>query len=805
MIKNYIKVVYRILVKNLSYSLINIFGLSVGIASCLLILGYIGYELSFDKFHKNASNIYRIASIQSNENRISEFASCPAPVGPTMKRDFPEVVDAVRFMPTVQRMFKYEDKSFFQSKVLYADQSIFNVFSFELVEGDPESALTVPFTMIITENAAKKYFGDDSPVGKVMVWDTRFQYTITGVVKNLPSNLHFDFEVLASFSTLIKYDARIGSSWTSWGFNTYLLLENNVNIESFENKIKDFNKEYLEPILEPQGIELTTYLQALTSIHLFSSLQNELGDNSGIKVIFVFLTIGIIILIIACINFINLTTARSAERMKEVGIRKVLGAERNKIARQFWSESFIFILFSTFLGIIIAIIVLPYFNNIAAREISFEYLNLRLLIPSIIGILIFVGILAVFYPAFMISAFKPINSLKGIYRKRSGSLIFHSVLIVFQFIISISLIIGTLLIFKQQKYLQNKELGFNKENLIVAAVHNDFLRTRLETFKDELLKIPGVESACGSSMVPGDAYLFNVGTYPEDYSRDNIFQMDNYLVDADYYKTLEILIVKGRSFLKGSINDISNSVMINETAANRLGWKDPVGKKIWFSPVDSSSTPLTVIGVYEDIHHSSLYSVIEPTIIQHTKIEGPISNRARRLSIRINQDNIQSTINNIKEKWTEFFPEHPFYYFFLKETFESYHNSEKKLGTIFRSFSILAIIIACMGLFGLASYMAEQRTKEIGIRKTLGSDTKSIILLLCNKFIKLILLANIISWPICYMLINIWLKNFSYAVKPGVSIFLFSGMISIILSIITVSYQTLKAARSNPIRTLRYE
>lgn len=805
MFNNYIKFVYRNLVKHLSYSLINIFGLSIGIASCILIMGYIGYELSYDSYHKNASNIYRIASIQSIDNRLSELATCPAPVGPTMKKDFPEVVDAVRFMPTVQRMFKFEDKQFFQSKVLYADQSIFNIFSFELVEGDPESALIVPFTMVITENAAKKYFGEDSPLGKIMVWDTRFEYTITGVVKDLPSNLHFDFEVLASFSTLIKYDARIGSSWTSWGFNTYLLLEKNTRKSSFENKIKDFNKQYLEPILDPQGIELQTYLQPLKSIHLHSNLQNELGENSDIKIIYVFSAIGIIILLLACINFINLTTARSTGRMKEVGMRKVIGAGRYKIASQFLSESFIFTIFSSLLGILIVIIALPYFNNIAGREISLEYFNLKWLIPAIIGIIIFVGIIAGSYPAFIISAFKPILTLKGIYRKSKRGLLFRSALILFQFVISITLIIGTLIIYKQQKYFQNKELGFNKENMIVAAVHNDFLRNRLETFKDELLKIPGVNSVCGSSMVPGDIYLFNIGTYPEGYSRDKVFQMDNYLVDADYFNTYEIQIVKGRSFIKNSINDISNSVMINETAANRLDWEAPIGKNIRFSPDDTSSNPLTVIGVYKDIHHKSLYSVIEPTFIQHVKTEGPISNRARRLSISIDPVEVQNTIEIIRQKWSAFFPDHPFYYFFLKETFESYHNSEKKLGTIFRSFSILAIIIACLGLFGLASYTAEQRTKEIGIRKVLGSSSANVIFMLCRQFLRLVLIANIISWPITYMLINKWLRNFAYPVEQSLFIYLITALLSVTLAFLTIIYHSFKASRANPAETLKYE
>ncbi|MFC2128902.1 ABC transporter permease, partial [Bacteroidota bacterium] len=395
--------------------------------------------------------------------------------------------------------------------------------------------------------------------------------------------------------------------------------------------------------------------------------------------------------------------------------------------------------------------------------------------------------------------------LKGIIRKSSVGTILRSGLIIFQFIISIILILGTLMIFKQQKYLENKDLGFNKENILVTAVHNDYARTRLETFKDELIKINEVKNATGSSMVPGDPYLFVIGTYPQGFSRDNVFQMDNYLVDSDYFDTYEIKIVKGRGFLPDNINDISNSILINETAANRLNWDEPVGKSILLSTSDSTAKPLNIVGVYKDIHHRSLYSVIEPTFIQHVKTSGPISNRARRFSIRIDSDNIPETIEKIKQKWTEFFPDHPFYYFFLKETYDGYHNSEQKLGALLRSFSILAIIIASLGLFGLASYISEQRTKEIGIRKAVGSNVSNIIILLCTQFIRLVLIANIISWPIAYLFIKKWLQNFVYHVDQEIDIYLLTILLSVLLALITVGSQSLKASRLNPSDTLRYE
>ncbi len=805
MFKNYLKLSYRNLIKNISFSLINIIGLSLGIACCILILGYIGYELSYDSHHQNTDNIYRIASIQTSENRVTEQATCPAPVGPTMMKDYPEIVDAVRFMPTVQRMFRYEDKDFYQSGVIYADQSVFNVFSFELVEGDPETALELPFTMVITEKAAKKYFGDESPVGKVMIWDTRFEYTITGVVKDLPLNLHFQFDVLASFATLIKYSASIGSSWTNWGFNTYLLLNDKTDINALENKIKLFNKQYLEPTLDPLGIQLSTYLQPLRSIHLYSDIQDELGTNSNIRVIYIFSAIGIVILLIACINFINLTTSRSSGRIMEVGIRKVLGAERKSLILQFLTESFILTLISIIIGLFLALIALPYFNNIAARQISIDYYKLDLLIPAIFGIIIFVGIFAGSYPALFLSRFNPVQTLKGVLKRSTRGILLRSSLIVFQFIISVTLVIFTLVILGQQKYQQEKNLGFNKDNMLVAPVHNDFARIRLETFKTELLKINHVENATGSSMVPGDTYLFDVGVYPEDFSRENIFQMDNYLVDADYFNTYEIEIIEGRNFLKDNINDIANSVLINETARTIFEWNEAVGKTLQLPITDSTSINLRVIGVYKDINHRSLYSVIAPTFIQHTKTSGPINNRSRRLTIHLDGEDIPNTINMIKKKWNEFFPDHPFYYFFLKDSYEGYHKSEGELATVVRSFSILAIIIAILGLFGLASYITEKKTKEIGIRKAIGSSSLTVVLLLCKQFILLVLLANIISWPITYIIINKWLRNFAYPVEQELNIYLLTGVFSVALAFLTVIFQSLKAARTIPAETLRYE
>jgi len=783
MFKNYITIAYRNLVKHKFYSLINIFGLSLGITCCILIFAYIGYELSYDGYHKNADNIYRIASKRTVSGQTTYLARSPAPMGPTMVQDFPEVLDAVRFMPTVKRVFAYENTHFFQEGVLYVDQSLFDVFSFELIEGDPKTALEVPFTMVFTEKTAQKYFGDESPVGKIINWDNKFDYRLTGVVKDPPPNSHFTFNVLASFSTLIRYDPRLGSSW-SVSYQTYFLLHKNTDIRDFEQKLKGFNEKYLGPTLKESEIELETYLQPLKSIHLHSNLQGELGDNSDIRITYAFWAIAIVILLIACINFMNLSTARSASRVKEVGMRKVLGAQRTKLIVQFLGESFVFALLSLAIAIMMARLFLPYFTSLSGKDITLNYLGMTHLYAGLAAIVLFVGFVAGSYPALFLSAFKPISALRGHIQQGSRSSRFRSILVVFQFVISIILIICTIIVFNQHKYMQNKDLGFNKQNLLAVAIQNDEVRLGLESFKQELQNTIGIESAGASSMVPGEMYLFNIGTYPEGHSKDQMIRMDIFLVDYGYLDTFKIEVVRGRGFSKEIMTDFTDAVMINETAAKTMGWDDPVGKTIEI-PSDDGLVRKAVIGVFKDIHQRSLYSVVAPTVIEYIGMEGAIENRARRLILRLNSDDLAETMTKIEQKWKKAFPNQPYYSFFLDEFFDGQHRAEEKLGSIIRTFSVLAVIIGCLGLFGLASFTAEQRTKEIGIRKVLGSSVSSIVVLLCRKFFLLVAIANVLAWPVAFFAMNKWLQNFPYPVEMGIS--------------------TFKAARANPVDSLRYE
>lgn len=803
MFKNYLTTAYRNLIKHKFYSSINIFGLSLGIACCILIFAYIGHELSYDGYHKNVDNIYRIISKRTVSGQTSELARSPAPVGPTMVEELPEVVNAVRFSPTVKRVFAYQDKTFFEEGVLYVDQSVFDVFSFEMIEGDPKTALEVPFSMVFTEKTALKYFGNESPIGKIVNWDNKFDYRVTGVVKDPPPNSHFTFNALASFATFIKYDPRIGS-WNGGSFPTYLLLQENTDLEKFKQKMNGFHEKHLGPALRERGIELEAYLQPLQSIHLHSHVQYELGDNSDIRLIYAFWAIALIVLLIACINFMNLATARAASRAKEVGIRKVLGAQRTKLIVQFLGESFVFAILSFALGMLLARLFLPYFSGLAGKAISLNTLAMPAMYAILVAIVLFVGLVAGSYPAFFLSAFKPISALRGQLPEGSKGSWFRSILVVFQFALSIILIICTIIVLNQHNYMQNKDLGFNKQNLLAVAIQNDEVRIGLESFKQELLNVSGIESAGLSSMIPGEMYLFNFGTYPEGYSQDQMIRMDSFLVDYSFLDTLDIEVSQGRGFSKQIASDYTDAVMINQTAAKNLGWNNPVGKTIEI-PSDEGLIRKVVIGVFKDIHQRSLYSVVAPTVIQYIGLEGAIENRARRLTLRLNTGDIPGIIKKIEQKWKTTFPNHPYYSFFIDEFFDGQHQAEKKLGNIFRTFSLLAIVIGCLGLFGLASFTTEQRTKEIGIRKVLGSSVGSIVILLCRKFFFLVAIANVLAWPVAFFAMNKWLQNFPYPVKVGIGTFILTAAFAFVVASLTVGYQSVKAARANPVDSLRYE
>ncbi len=809
MFKNYLIITIRNFIRNRSFSLINIAGLSIGITCCILILAFVGYEFSFDRYHEHRDDIYRILSETTINGVVNKSATCPMRFAPTIVNDFPEVVEAARINPTVKRSFIYQDKQFFESNVYYADHAIFDVFSFELIEGDRETILEAPFTMVITEKTARKYFGDESPVGKIMNWDNKFDYAITGVVRDPPPNSHFTFTVLASFTTYFTYDPRLAEYWWGWNVPTYIRLENGMDYKSFEKKFEQFNQQYFGEVLEERGILFRNWLEPLKKIHLYSTVGGGLGEQGNIKVVYAFISVAVIILIIACVNFINLTTARYTNRAKEVGLRKVVGAKRRNLITQFLSESALYGFFSLVIAVFCAQLLLPQFNNLADRSIDINYIQLPWLAISLAIILIFVTTIAGIYPSIFLSAFNPIAVLKNEIIRRKGNILFRSVLVVFQFSISIFLIIFTLVVQAQHRYMANKDLGFSKENILAIALQNEPVRLKLESFKDELLKMNGIVRTGASSMVPGEMYLFNASVYPEGFTKDQTLNMQNFLVDYGYFDVLDIEIVKGRGFLLDFTADHENGIVINETVAKAYNWVDPIGKKlnVVYSLENNQTTTgqFEIIGVCKDFHNRSLYSEISPLFINYISNEGSISLRARRLIVKLNGIDIPGTLDLIRQKWEEFYPEMPYYSFFLDEFYDSQHRAEERMSNLFSLFSLLAIFIACLGLFGLAAYTTEQRTREIGIRKVVGSTARAVIILLSRNYLRLIGISNLIAWPAAFLIIRKWLQNYPYRTELSLTPFIITTLVTLLLAFVTVIYQSGKAALINPAETLKYE
>ncbi len=809
MLKHYLKITFRNFIRHAAYSLINISGLTVGITCCILILAFVGYEFSFDRYHENADNIYRILSETTINGVVSESATCPMLVAPTLVNDFPEVLNAARISPTVKRSFIYEDKQFFESNVYYADQSIFEVFSFKLIEGNPETALESPFTMVITESTARKYFGNESPVGKIMNWDNKFDYAITGVVKDPPPNSHFTFSVLASFNTYFKYDPRLAEYWWGWNVPTYILLQDGTDYKKFENKFELFNQRYLGDVLEERGIQLNNRLEPLERIHLYTTVGGGPGQKRSITTVYSFLSIAFIILVIACVNYINLTTTRFSSRTKETGVRKIVGADRKTLIIQCLSESALFGFVSLFIAIIIALLLLPHFNNLADRDIGINYIQLPMMAVGLVIILLFITAIAGIYPSIILSSFSPVAVLKNEIITSKGSSFFRSVLVVFQFSISIFLIIFTLVILKQNSYMKNKDLGFDKHNILVIALQNEPVRLSLESFKDEILKMNGVVSAGASSMVPAEMYLFNTNVYPEGFTEDQTITIQNFLVDYGYFNVLNIEILNGKGFQRDFISDHKNGVVINEKTAETFNWENPVGRKLnVVSSLENNqvtTTQFEVIGVCKDFHNRSLYTEIAPLFINYISNEGPIENRARRLAVKLEGENLPEILEHIEKTWKKFYPEIPYYSFFLDEFYDNQHRAEGRLSRIFSLFALLSVTIACLGLYGLAVYTTKQRTKEIGIRKVMGSTAGGVVLLISRKYIQLIGISNLIAWPAAYLIIKKWLQNYPYATELTLYPFLITTFVTLLLAFLTVAYQSGKAALINPAETLKYE
>jgi putative ABC transport system permease protein len=802
MLKNYLLIAWRNLRRQKGLSFINISGLAIGISCCLLIFLYINDELSYDKYHKNSDRIYRPISYSTIGGETRVFARTPSAIAPGLEEAIPEIEASTRVFQFGTLSFKRGDKNYEIPEFYAADPSFFTIFSHEFIAGDPQTALLNPQTLVLSEDTALQIFGDVDAVGKSISVPFRQgnqDLHVTGVVKNVPRNSHFRFNIMLSINTFRQRDdnQQAGPDFLNDPiyFNpfSYLLLSKSADVAEVEEKIAAVVEEKWGEIYKQEGITRRYPLQALTDIHLKSNFEAEIAQQGNIQYVYIFSVVAVMVLFIACFNFINLSTARSVKRAKEVGLRKMFGAQRHQLIKQFLNESTLFAFLGTFIGILLIAISLPAFNQLSGKEFSLEHL---LSAPSLIALLIIIiitGLIAGSFPAFVLSTFQPVKTIRGKLGPAKQSGVLRKILVVFQFSISIFMILGFIVILQQLDYIKNKDLGFNRDHLVVirgGGQTNDALR-------DNILRDSNVISVSLPITVPGefagDENYYLPGKDPASSVRATVFG-----VDYDFIKTFGMEVLWGRDFSRDYATDADDAVILNETFARQLGLgSEIVGKQI--IDVGNPEFRPTVIGIIKDFHHKNLKLDINPVILRV---------RAQQFAFvaaRINPHNVSSTLKHIETAWKEQFPDREFNYYFVDDSFRQRYPEEDKLQNIYLIFGSLAIFVACLGLYGLASFATEQRAKEIGIRKVLGATLPNITFNLTKDFLKLVLLANIIAWPLGFLVMSHWLDNFAYRIGIEWWVFAVSGLLAQFIAIMTVSHQALKSALSNPADTLKYE
>lgn len=801
MFKSYLKTTLRSIKKHLGYSLINIMGLAIGMACFILILLFVFDELSYDKFHENHERIYRVTRQWFNEDGVVSLhlGQVAPPIGPLLENDFPEIVHAVRIIGSGGLLVGRDANFFLERRFVFAEEDFFNVFTYEMIAGDPATALRAPMTVVITQEMAQKYFGSENPLGQsltVKADSIKVDMTVSGVIKTMPHNSHFHADILGSFKT---YEAMAGEEeMRNWGrnnYNTYLLLEENYDISQLKTQLDSFIDRHMS-----QGMSERTklHLQKLTDIHLHSHLDSEIEANSDITYVYIFSVIAFFVLLIACINFMNLATARSAGRAKEVGLRKVVGAQRSQLIRQFLGESILTAVISLLIAIVMVILILPEFNQFVGRSLSFNLVSNLSLVFLLFLFAVSVGILSGIYPALFLSAFKPVRVLKGKLDIGKKGFSFRTVLVVFQFTISIVLIICVSVVSSQLSYMQTRNLGFDKEHVIVLP-SSPAMVENLDSFKSRLLLNPSILSISAAKRVPSGRLLDSSGAsvLSGETSQPITFRIALLRVDHDYIPTFKMEMAAGRNFSREIRTDSSQAFILNETAIQRIGWK--TSEEAIDQGFSYGGRKGQIIGVVKDFHFESLHQEISPIVMLLS------STSLNQISIRINSLNIPQTMAFLQDIWSEMRPEYPFSYYFIDENFDQLYRSEENLSQIFSYFAFLSIFIGCLGLFGLASYTAERRTKEIAVRKVLGASSGGLVVLLSKEFSKWVLLANVIAWPIGYIVMSSWLQNFAYRTGIAIGVFFLAGGLAWTIAFLTVSYQTIKAAHADPVSALKYE
>jgi putative ABC transport system permease protein len=808
MLKNYLLSLYRNISRNRFYSFLNIAGLSIGIAAAIFILLYVQDELSFDKYNKKRDRIFRIESDFTIGNKHDKFAIVPVPMGPALKIEFPEVEEFVRLYGTGNTLFRVGENEYYEDYFYFSDSTIFDIFSHELITGDPKKALAEPNTIVLSEKMAKKYFGNENPMGKMITSGSDRNYKVTGIMKDVPGNSHLKFDALISGMSIAveqgidNFNSLEPERFWNIGVYTYILLKKNSRMESIHEKFSPFYDKYMKPIGDQINASFTLMSTPLVETHFRQGLSAELPTGNK-SYVFIFSAVAIFILLLAAINYMNMATARSVKRAKEVGVRKVLGAHKNLLIRQFLSESLTLAIIALLIAILIVTLLMPEFNNLSGKELSFNLTNNPLIIFEILIITILTGLISGSYPAFYLSSFLPVRVLRGSISKtgrKSGT--FRRVLVVIQFFIAIFMIIGTIVVSTQIHFLKNKNLGFNKNNLVVMEIQDSTFRSKIETFKKELLNNPDIETATNSSGIPGKIDWIQVMRIEqEDKMNDHAIILAQ--ADYDFIKTMKMEIVKGRDFDRNMGTDALEAVIINETAVKEFGWgENPLGKKIHygFELDGTGGRMLKVIGIVKDFHFRSLHNKIEPVMLMMSERPSYL------LTCRINPDKQKETLSFIESKWNEYNAKRPFDYEFLTESLDEMYTAEEKIGLIIQIATLLTIFIALLGLLGLSSYIAEQRTKEIGIRKIVGASVGSVLQLLYKEFALLILVAFIIAVPVAWWRLGIWLdESFIYHEPLKWTSFLLAGIVAFVIGIGTISFYILKVATGNPVNAIKYE
>ncbi len=798
MLKNLLKIAIRNIVKDKTYSAINILGLTIGITCSLFLLMYILHELSYDRYHSNAENIYRVVSDIKETDDAFVWAVAQIPLADELRDNYPEVKNAVRFFGTGRVLYKNGDKQFYEEEFYLADSTVFDMFSYEFIAGDPETALDNPSSLVLTEKIAVKYFANAQAAWGQSIQDQEGkELKITGVIKDVPLNSHFRFDALISRSTQPGYQG----SWGNFGVFTYIQLPEGYELSKMYASLDSVIKEKVNPIFEQYGIVIKYQLQKITDIHLYSKIQDEAEAGGDISYIYIFAAVAAFMLIIACINYMNLATARSANRSKEVGIRKVMGSQRRQLIAQFMTESLVTAGLALLVSMLLIYALLPGFNALANKELPFSYILQPAVLYSLLGVILFVGIVGGSYPALYLSGFNPVNVLKGKLAAKGGSVFFRKVLVIAQFSISIFMLISTLIVYNQLQYIRNKDLGFDKARLIRLDLSERGMRDKAQVLVDRLKQSSEIAGVGMADTSPGQGIGKNLLKVEDEEGKLTDRGVDWFRADYDFVKTMGMEIVQGRDFSRDIASDTTYAVLVNESMVRRMGWKNPLGKKFVFDRgPDNPAIEKLVVGVIKDYHQNSLYDAIEPLMIALDKNQNYVF-------VRTKEGDVHQSVAAVEKGWKEIFPNSSFEYNFLDQDFNSQYKADEKRSQIFTMFSGLTVLIACLGLLGLAAFTTQQRTKEIGVRKVVGANVYSLVVLVSKEFFLLVGIGMVLAFPAAWYFTETWLQNFAYRIelRGEWPTFIISAFLAFLITLLTVGFHVIRAASANPVNALRDE